>query len=424
MSTVILKDRIVKNASFYGCMLLVIWVIFKDVFRVSLFFGLPDFAFFFFFLGLLVSFIALLQGLSKVKLSIFDLTVVMYILYSSAVTLSHTIIYNPYSLTSYQVLVVLAFQLVSMLLLWFYALKDPDLLIGVTKLVAKYALICCVALASCLLVFVFVDLNLVFQFYSELMDLGVIVNPFQTSDDAIAVRFSGIFYSALNFGLFVVFCLIVVLGDNTNRHKGLVMFLVLVLLLLSSFNRNAMITFGFSSMAIILWRLGLQKVYVLMLMYLGLALIVGILIFIVNMESSIDRSDSFVLSAHSLYSRLEIWGYWLGTLDFRSLIYGHGVIAGMGDDHLYIDNGYVFLVVNSGIVSLLFLVYQMLHLAGKGAQLTSCGADVAFFLILGLPVAMIFNNVVLDPMLMLLFFFYPMALLNKAQIEEGNLVDG
>ena len=424
MLTIISKGKVLRNPSFYGCMLLVIWVIFKDVSRVSLYFGLPDLAFLFFFLALLVSFIAILQGLRAVKLSIFDLTVVMYIVYSSLVTLSHSIIYNPYSMTSYQVFVVLAFQLVAMLLLWFYALKAPDILIGVTKLVAKYALICCVALASSLLIFVIVDLNLVFQFYSGLMDLGVIVNPFQASDDAIAVRFSGIFYSALNFGLFVVFCLIVVLGDNRSGHKSLVTLLVLVLLLLSSFNRNAMLTFGYCSTAIILWRLGLHKVYVFMLMNLGLALIFGLLIFVVNMESSIDRSNSLVLSAHSLYSRFEIWGYWLGTLDFRSLIYGHGVIAGMGEDHLYIDNGYVFLVVNSGIISLMFVMYQMLHLAGKGAHLRGAEADVSFFLILGLPVAMIFNNVVLDPMLMLLFFFYPMALLKKAQIEAGAIKDG
>ena len=251
MLTIISKGKVLRNPSFYGCMLLVIWVIFKDVSRVSLYFGLPDLAFLFFFLALLVSFIAILQGLSAVKLSIFDLTVVMYIVYSSLVTLSHSIIYNPYSMTSYQVFVVLAFQLVAMLLLWFYALKAPDILIGVTKLVAKYALICCVALASSLLIFVIVDLNLVFQFYSGLMDLGVIVNPFQASDDAIAVRFSGIFYSALNFGLFVVFCLIVVLGDNRSGHKSLVTLLVLVLLLLSSFNRNAMLTFGYCSTAII-----------------------------------------------------------------------------------------------------------------------------------------------------------------------------
>ena len=48
-----------------------------------------------------------------------------------------------------------------------------------------------------------VDLNLVFQFYGDLLDLGIIVNPFQTSDEAIAVRYSGIFNSALNFGMFM-----------------------------------------------------------------------------------------------------------------------------------------------------------------------------------------------------------------------------
>ena len=88
-----------------------------------------------------------------------------------------------------------------------------------------------------------------------------------------------------------------------------------------------------------------------------------------------------------------------------SLFYGHGVIAGMGKEHLYIDNGYVFLMVNSGFFSLIFLLVSVYQMTVIGAKLRGPDSDLAFFLLLGLPVAMVFNNIVLDPLLMLLFFF-------------------
>ena len=95
------------------------------------------------------------------------------------------------------------------------------------------------------------------------------------------------------------------------------------------------------------------------------------------------------------------------------MLYGHGVIAGMGEDHLYIDNGYIFMIVNSGIFSLAILLLCVFQLTHTAAKRKGTNSDLAFFLLLGLPVAMVFNNVVLDPMLMLLFFFYPIALIKK-----------
>ena len=412
--------KIKKSATFFGCFLVVFWIIFKDLFRGSLYFGIPDFGILVFLCGLIVSLLAVVQGLRVIKLSVFDITVVMYIFYSSAVTLAHTLLYNSYSFTSYQILIVLSFQLVSMLLLLFFSLKSPEVLVMVTNHIVRYAFFACVFLASILVIFVIADLNLVFHLYGQLLELGIIVNPFQTSEQGIAVRFSGIFYSALNFGLFIAFCIIISFGGEKSSRLSFSVLAILALLLLSSFNRNAMATLAFSSLAISLHRIGFQKFHVLLFIVFGLVSLVFALSFIVNMGSSIDQSNSFILSAHSLYSRLEVWGYWINSLDFRSLIYGYGVVAGMGDDHLYIDNGFIFLVVNSGIISLFFFISHLVFLSIKGSKTFGADGDIAFYLIVGLPIAMLFNNVVLDPMLMLLFFFYPIALIKRAQLCRGD----
>ena len=135
---------------------------------------------------------------------------------------------------------------------------------------------------------------------------------------------------------------------------------VLILLLASTLNRNALITFAYISIAICLVRVGVQKNIVFLTMLFGLSLIFLLLIFIVNLDGSIDQGDSFILSSHSLYSRFEIWLYWINSLDLGSLFYGYGVIAGMGEEHLYIDNGYIFLILNSSFFPLALIKKEAL----------------------------------------------------------------
>lgn len=44
----------------------------------------------------------------------------------------------------------------------------------------------------------------VLNFYGDLLNGGVIINPFQTSEEGITIRFSGVFNSGFYWHLFVV----------------------------------------------------------------------------------------------------------------------------------------------------------------------------------------------------------------------------
>ena len=413
MSTITSSSKRSVNTLLIACFFVVFWVVFKDAFRVSLLFSIPDVGMVVFITSVFISFFAFLQGFRSLKFTRFDVLLLTYIFYSSMVTAAHSLLYNPYALTSYQIVIVFAFQCLTMLLLWYFSTNSPAVFVKVTNFVARLALLGCVLFGAILLTFVIVDLDLVFRFYGNLLELGIIVNPFQTSDESIAVRYSGIFYSALNFGMFIFFSIVLLLSKGIKGSRQKVAFFVLLLFLASSFNRNAFITFLYVSVAVFLVRAGFKKSIVFPAMLFGLSFIVIFLVFIVNLNGEIDQSNSFILSAHSLYSRFEIWAYWFNSLDIKAVLYGHGVIAGMGEDHLYIDNGYIFMIVNSGVFSLAILLLCVFQLTLTAAKRKGTNSDLAFFLLLGLPVAMVFNNVVLDPMLMLLFFFYPIALLKK-----------
>jgi hypothetical protein len=419
MSTTTFSSNRAVNTSLVACFFLVFWIVFKDAFRASLLFSLSDIGMAVFVACLFISFVAILQGFRALKFIQFDVLLLTYIFYSSMVTSAHLLLNNPYALTSYQIVVVFSFQCLTMVLLWYFSTKSPVVFVKVTNFVVRLAFLGCILFGAILLTLVIVDLDLVFRFYGNLLELGIIVNPFQTSDDAIAVRYSGIFYSALNFGLFIVFSIILLFcGDAKVSHRKFVL-IVLLLLLASSFNRNAFITLAYVGGAFFLFKVGMKKNLVFPTMVFGLCFIVMSLAFIVNLEGEIDQNDSFILSAHSLYSRFEIWSYWFNFLNIESVLYGYGVIAGMGQEHLYIDNGYIFMIVNSGIFSLAFLLLCVFHLTFTAAKREGPDADLAFFLLLGLPVAMVFNNIVLDPMLMLLFFFYPLALIRGKASNGG-----
>ncbi len=419
MSTTTFSSNRAVNTSLVACFFLVFWIVFKDAFRASLLFSLSDIGMVVFVACLFISFVAILQGFRALKFIQFDVLLLTYIFYSSMVTSAHLLLNNPYALTSYQIVVVFSFQCLTMLLLWYFSTKSPVVFVKVTNFVVRLAFLGCILFGAILLTLVIVDLDLVFRFYGNLLELGIVVNPFQTSDYAIAVRYSGIFYSALNFGLFIVFSIILLFcGDAKVSHRKFVL-IVLLLLLASSFNRNAFITLAYVGGAFFLFKVGMKKNLVFPTMVFGLCFIVMSLAFIVNLEGEIDQNDSFILSAHSLYSRFEIWSYWFNFLNIESVLYGYGVIAGMGQEHLYIDNGYIFMIVNSGIFSLAFLLLCVFHLTFTAAKREGPDADLAFFLLLGLPVAMVFNNIVLDPMLMLLFFFYPLALIRGKASNGG-----
>jgi hypothetical protein len=362
--------------------------------------------------------ISMIHGIFSIKLKLFDIFVLSYIFFSSAVFFSHSYLYNSYSLSYYQLTLTLSIQFIVMLILWFYSVKSPHDFVKYTNALVKLVLLICILVGVTLGLLLMVDINRVFDFYTKLTELQVLVNPFQTSDEGIALRFSGIFKSALNFGLLTSFCLFLLLGGRYNFRGKRVITVVLLLLLASTINRNAWLTFIFIGSVIFFVRIGVRKEYILWSIFSGSIFVILILLLFLNSVNTIEKSDSIIFKVSTLYSRIEIWSYWLSTLNFASALHGHGVVAGIGEKHLLIDNGFLYLVLNSGLVSMSILIICIFLLLKNAACLRGSDSDLAFFLVMGLPFTMILNNVVLDPMLMHLMFFYPVALLNKELMNE------
>ena len=174
LTTTFSSNRAV-NTSLVACFFLIFWIVFKDAFRTSLLFSVPDIGMVVFVACLFISFVAILQSFRALKVVQFDILLLAYIFYSSMVTSAHLLLHNPYSLTSYQIVVVFSFQCLTMLLLWYFSTKSPAAFVTATNSAAKLALLGCILFAAILLL-VIVDLDLVFRFYGNLLELGIIVN--------------------------------------------------------------------------------------------------------------------------------------------------------------------------------------------------------------------------------------------------------
>ena len=271
-----------NNWQILGFSLIGFWILFRDFFGFLLYFGLPDFGVFFFLVGLIMVSISMIHGIFSIKLKIFDIFVLSYIFFSSAVFFGHSYLYNSYSLSYYQLTLTLCIQFIVMLILWFYSAKSPHDFVKYTNSLVKLVLLICILVGVTLGLLLMVDINRVFDFYTKLTELQVLVNPFQTSDEGIALRFSGIFKSALNFGLLTSFCLFLLLGGRYNFRGKRVITFVLLLLLASTINRNAWLTFIFIGSVIFFVRIGVRKEYVLWSIFLGSIFVILILLLILN----------------------------------------------------------------------------------------------------------------------------------------------
>ena len=157
MSTITSSSKRSVNTLLIACFFVVFWVVFKDAFRVSLLFSIPDVGMVVFITSVFISFFAFLQGFRSVKITRFDVLLLSYIFSSSMVTAAHSLLYNPYALTSYQIVIVFAFQCLTMLLLWYFSTNSPAVFVKVTNFVARLALLGCVLFGAILLTFVIVD---------------------------------------------------------------------------------------------------------------------------------------------------------------------------------------------------------------------------------------------------------------------------
>ncbi|EGO6620638.1 TPA: O53 family O-antigen polymerase [Escherichia coli] len=210
------------------------------------------------------------------------------------------------------------------------------------------------------------DSKMVEEFYSQLYNHGLIINPFQTSEEGITLRFSGIFSSGFILASYCCFAIIYYyFNKSVNRIKFAFLFVGFVIMVVLTYNRNGMLAFAVTSLFIMIHTY--LRRYYLTLANLYYVFLIGILFIapsfilyfgggIQNSYSSIDYSAFTKLS--TLFSRIDAWLQVLNINDVSRLLFGSGLVQGLGEDDMnfYVDNGYLYLLHQSGLIALVLYI--------------------------------------------------------------------
>jgi|GEM_PF-3505311 hypothetical protein len=219
----------------------------------------------------------------------------------------------------------------------------------------------------CFILFLLLDHQAVVDFYVELANNGLIINPIQTSEEGTALRFSGVFSSGY---LLATYCCLGIIyyyfDSSTDARKFILIYLIFFVMVILTYNRNGILAYIVSTLFIFIHFYFKRYYNTLICMYyimlIGLIFITpGFLIYfsdaILHISAgSIDHSALTKVS--TLFSRINAWLLIVNVSDFGDFLTGTGLVQGLGDinEDFYVDNGYLYLLYQSGILLLIFYI--------------------------------------------------------------------
>lgn len=273
----------------------------------------------------------------------------------------------------------------------------------------------------------------VLNFYGNLLTGGVIINPFQTSVEGIAIRFSGIFNSGF---LLASFCCVAInylyFRHACSKSKFLLMYLLLSLIVILTYNRNGIIAFLISTIFIATDRYFSKAYSKLLATYfcfvLSTLFILPLVLLYFNdsIFSNIGgaRDETALTKVSTLLSRIEAWVIILKIDNIKDLLLGTGLVQGLGEnnDNFYVDNGYLYLLNQGGLILLIFyLLCWMLMFSSLMSGLKRFSNDIylrnEIYLCLSLiAVSMtiaLLNNFFFEPLFLILVLMKCLTVNNK-----------
>lgn len=366
----------------------------------------------------------------------FDTSAVLFIIFyiTSAFLLLINNLFQDHGYTGVQIFLALLIQCIVPVCLILFSCSDGIarnnfLFNSVVSLILKMNVIC-------LLVYIIaISLNYqeVIDFYSGLLDGGVIINPFQTSESGIAIRFNGVFNSGFLLSAFCVLAINYVYFNHAlGKFKFLLLYSIMLLITILTYNRNGIIAFLIGTFFILVNNYFYKYYAKLLVGYLYsllLALFVFPIILIYFSDSifsgiSIAPDETALTKVSTLFSRIEAWVVVLKINDVKNLLFGTGLVQGLGEniDDFYVDNGYLYLLNQGGILILIFYViswavlcYSLLSALKKCSSDSLLRNDIHMCLsLIALSMTIAFlNNFFFEPLFLILVLMKCLTVNNK-----------
>jgi hypothetical protein len=402
-------------------------LVFKDFFKILSFFISVNLNYAFtplFFLGCVYYGINYIYVSKKNLIILFPM---MFFLWVGCYFLVYFIASNAFDYSNAQFSLIIFFNCILPLTLLFAAGSKPALFIFLIKRMALIAGIVTILLSYCILLFILVDKNTVINFFTKLMEAGVIVNPIQTSKASIELRFSSIFNSAYVLALFCNVLLAFTLFYTKRKFYKLILLLLITPILFLTLNRNGMLIalFIISSYYFytVSYRLFVYWVVTAFTLTFIATLLAPVIIHLLGDLGGLNSSDTALTKLSTLMSRLLAWREFLSITNLQHIILGMGFVQGLANTDFFIDNGFYNLLAQSGIIGLFlfygFMFYIFNRLLWSFLYFKNDKSAIALLLFCAGFSSMFLNNSFFEIIYLLFYFTFPISIL----LHNSNIIN-
>lgn len=410
-----------KNWSYYFLTFLVLSILLKDFFKILTYFIGINVNYLILPLFLIGTFYFYFIFIRRTKNNKVMITLFSFYFLSTLLIIIHTAIANQFNYSLDNVFLIIFFFLIFPITLMLSIEANPERFILICKKSALFLGGITFIVSFSMFIFLMLDKDGVIDFFVKLMKVGVIVNPIQSHSEGIELRFSGIFYSALALALFCNVLIVYILFLINSTWKKIVLLSFVVVLLLLTINRNGIAMFAISLVSYLIY-LKSYRAFIFFITCVFIAVICCTLLIPFALHLPFTSFFSFegggiLTKISTLFSRFSAW---LVILNFDhpiELLFGIGVVQGMGDSDFYIDNSFYYFVAQSGIFTLaLFLVmmsYVFLKLRAMALMMRNSDSAMSIVLFTVGFFSMILNNSFYEIIYQIYFFALPIAQLVK-----------
>jgi len=310
--------------------------------------------------------------------------------------------------------------------------NSPDLYNTVVNFILKLNIL----VLAIYLVAISLNYQRVINFYSELLEGGAIINPFQTSEAGISIRFSGIFNSGFLLAAFCGLAINYVYFNRVlGRFKFQVLYSILLIIVFLTYNRNGIIAFLISTIFILV-NAYFYKAYTKLIVAYFSSLILALFIFPVILLYYSDYFFTTISSAtdetaltkvSTLFSRIEAWIVVLKINNIKDLLIGTGLVQGLGEniDNFYVDNGYLYILNQGGLLLLIFYIISwVMMFSSLLLGLNKCSNNILLrneiqmclsLIAVSMTIAFL-NNFFFEPLFLILVFMKCLTVNNKINL--------
>ncbi|WP_143313963.1 hypothetical protein [Colwellia sp. UCD-KL20] len=336
---------------------------------------------------------------------------------------------NSYNYTFFNLVIALFFQGIIPITLILLAYLHPDKMFDAVKQSNLILSVFTIIMTTLLFISFIINPKEVTDFFIVLMKNDLIVNPIQTHKGGTQLRFSSIFYSAYSLALYCNVMIVFALFYIKSSIKKILILLIIIPLLIMTFNRNGIAVAAISISAYFCWRF-LTPFFIYYISTIIICIVIGVLLTplvlnIIDYGFGHSSTAGIFTKLSTLGVRFNAWVDFLSPNNFLELLIGKGFVQGLAQTTFYLDNGFYYFISQNGVFWLLlfFIIVAISFIKLKWIYNKSPDNETAacLTLFIGGLFAMILNNSFYENIFLIFYWTFPLLLVFKTEYNNKNI---